>query len=65
MSIKLLKIKQVCELVGVSRAHVYKLIKTEGFPRPLALSPRSRAWREDQILKWLEDRPTGGFEIAA
>ena len=54
--IKLLKIKEVCQVVGVSRGHVYNLMKSHNFPRPIELSARSRAWRQDQIEKWIESR---------
>ena len=52
--IKLLKIKEVCEVVGCSRGHVYVMMKTCGFPRPIELSARSRAWRMDAIEAWIE-----------
>ena len=56
MPIKLLKIKEVCEVVGVSRAHVYHLMKTNGFPRPIKLSARARAWRLDSVEQWIVSR---------
>ena len=54
--IKLLKIKEVCERLGVSRGHVYVLVRKHGFPRPIELSARSRAWKPDSIEQWIESR---------
>ena len=56
MSIKLLKIKEVCEVVGVSRPHIYVMMKEQGFPKPVKLSARSRAWRMDAIEAWIDSR---------
>lgn len=62
--LKLLKINEVCKLVGVSRGHVYVLMRDHNFPRPVELSARSRAWRLDAIEQWIEAR-SGSAEQAA
>ena len=56
MPIKLLKITEVCKLVGVSRGHVYVMMKDYGFPKPIELSERSRAWRLSDIEQWIDKR---------
>lgn len=56
MSLKLLTIKEVCAEIKCSRAHVYTLIKTAGFPKPIPLSDRLRAWRADEVEAWKQAR---------
>ncbi len=31
-----------------------------GFPDPVSLSPRSVAWDEQAVLRWISSRPRGG-----
>lgn len=49
----LLKIDQVCHLVGLSRAMIYKCIADPEirFPRPIKIGASSR-WRRDELHKW-------------
>lgn len=54
--IKLLKIGEVCKLLGCSRGHVYVLMRDHDLPRPIKLSARSRAWRLDSLEQWIESR---------
>ena len=54
--LRLLPIRKVIDKVGCSRPHIYKLIKTANFPRPVHLSKRARAWRSDEIDAWIEAR---------
>ena len=63
--LKLLKIGEVCKLLGVSRGHVYVLMRDHGLPRPVALSARSRAWRLDQLEQWVESRSATRDELQA
>lgn len=50
---RLLKIEDVCELLGLSRTTVYRCIKDRAapFPRPLKIGKCSR-WSEGQIIEW-------------
>ena len=54
--LRLLPMAEVCRKVGVTRTHIYRLIKGEGFPKPLHLSAQSRAWRNDEVDQWIEER---------
>ena len=53
---RLLKLKDVIELSGLSRSSVYALAQHNKFPKPLKLSERSSAWVEDEIKKWIAER---------
>ncbi len=57
---RLLRIAEVTALVGLSRATVYRLIDSGGFPRPVRLSPGRVAWVRREVEDWmsrLEEAP--------
>lgn len=62
---RLLKLPAVIEATGLGRSSVYRLVAEGHFPKPLKLSARSVAWREDEIQKWIESRPVSGGEADA
>lgn len=51
-----LRIAEVVEAVGLSRATVYRLIESDGFPKPVKLSPKRVAWLRSEVEAWLETR---------
>ena len=56
MSIKLLKINQVCELTGLGRSTVYAKVAEESFPAPIKIGARASAWIESEIEAWIEEK---------
>lgn len=40
---------------------LYKAIKERGFPAPIRTGKRSCAFREDEVLTWIEARERGGM----
>lgn len=50
---KILTIKNVCEITSISRATIYRLISAGEFPAKVQLSPRRVGWREADIQNWL------------
>lgn len=53
---KYLRIKQVAELTGLSRATIYNMEKAGTFPKKTPLGARAVAWRESEIAAWMESR---------
>jgi prophage regulatory protein len=51
---RLLRIADVCHLVGLSASQVYQLIAEGAFPQPLRLSSRCSRWRARDVQAWLE-----------
>ncbi|RHZ95342.1 AlpA family phage regulatory protein [Cereibacter sphaeroides] len=53
--------KQVAERYGVSRATIWRWVKTGTFPRPVTFSPGCVRWSEAEVLAWeakrLAERP--------
>lgn len=59
--VKLIRLPEVKSLTGMARSTIYERMKEGSFPRPLKLSIRHVAWRERDILDWIEALPvTGG-----
>jgi prophage regulatory protein len=45
-------------MTGMGRDSIYRLAREGRFPKPRKLTERSSAWREDEVLAWIESRPT-------
>ena len=54
---RLLRRREVEELVSLGRSSLYRHIERGTFPRPIVLGPRCVRWREDEIREWLESLP--------
>jgi prophage regulatory protein len=53
---KLLKIRRVTDLVGLSRATIYRMIQENTFPHPVKLSARRVGWARSEVFKWMGER---------
>ena len=62
---RLIKLKTALEYCAFSRATLYRQIKAGHFPEPVRLTggledantaSRSVAWREEEILQWIDNR---------
>ena len=51
---KLLRLKQVVEATGLSRASIYRQIQSQTFPRPVEIGPKSVAWVEGEVQEWMD-----------
>ncbi|WP_420326560.1 helix-turn-helix transcriptional regulator [Mameliella sp.] len=56
--IRLLRRREVENRTGLSRSTLYDWMKRGEFPRPVKLGARIVAWRETDIVAWLESRKT-------
>ena len=54
---RVIDVKAVCQLTSLHRATLYDMAKRGEFPRPIKLAKRRVAWRESDVLTWLETRP--------
>ena len=52
---RLLRLRDVLAIVGMSRAHVYNLIKQGLFPRPIALGSNCARWVQSEVQTWVDD----------
>ena len=54
-----LRLPAVREKTGLSRTHIYRLVRQENFPKPFNLSERVSVWNEAEIDAWLEAKFNG------
>lgn len=53
-SVQFLRDKAVADKIGVSRPHLWTLVKTDPtFPRPVKLSANVTVWLESEINEWM------------
>lgn len=58
MTKRLITERQLKEDKGVpySRQHIAVLVSNGEFPKPIRLSARRKAWLEEDIDRWIEER---------
>ena len=54
---RLLRRKEVEQMVSLSRASIYRLADLGAFPRPVKVGPRAVRWRLGDIEQWISERP--------
>jgi prophage regulatory protein len=54
-----LRLHKVAEKTGLSKTHLYRLIKAGKFPQPTKLSERISAWDEASVDAWLIEKFEG------
>ena len=47
---------EIGRLLGVSRQRVQQLVKTTGFPAPVAVLDMGKVWLADEVRAWSSDR---------
>jgi prophage regulatory protein len=59
MSIKIYRIKEVCEITGLRPSSVYKQIRLNLFPPGIKLTSRSTGWPSDAVESWVAAKING------
>lgn len=59
---KILRIKEVSDMTGLSTASVYKQIRNQKFPKGIKLTQRATGWDLEKIEKWIKERIESEFE---
>lgn len=52
---KIIRIKEVCDTVGLSRASVYRLMPNN-FPKPVRIGIKAVGWDVEDIDAWIAER---------
>lgn len=55
---KYLRIGEILELTGVSRATIWRWTRAGTFPARHRLGPNAIAWVAEEVAEWLANRPT-------
>jgi prophage regulatory protein len=53
---RLIRLKEIKQLTGLSGSTIYKYVSEERFPKAVRLGMRSVAWRGEDILAWQQSR---------
>ena len=56
MGIRLLRMADMVEKIGVSKGTIYGLMRTQGFPRSFKIGTRATGWLAHEVEAWLERR---------
>ena len=52
MTIRLLKVNQVCEITGFGRTTIYRWVKLNKFPKPITIGKNIR-WYSADVEAWI------------
>lgn len=61
---RFIRLPEVIHLIGLSRSQIYKMQGDGLFPRSVHLSERSIAWREIEVLHWMDQRRHHSLSIS-
>jgi prophage regulatory protein len=53
---KILRLKEVQDMTGLSRSAIYQLIARGQFPKQIKLSIRAAGWRSREVQEWIDSR---------
>ena len=54
----ILRLPKVVALTGISRSTIYRRVAQGEFPAQVQISERAVGWREEEVMEWVESRPT-------
>ena len=57
---RMLRLRSVERMTGLSKSTLYRLIRKGSFPAPLRLTRKAVRWRREEVNEWLSLRPRGG-----
>jgi predicted DNA-binding transcriptional regulator AlpA len=64
-ALKTYRFSELQEIIPVSRSTLWRWVRNGKFPSPISLGPNTRAWREEDIRIWLDEKATNDQEGAA
>ena len=51
-----IRIRQVLEMIGVSRTTLWRMVQAGTFPRPVCITERNRGYARDTVEAWMKSR---------
>lgn len=54
----MLRLKEVCDIVGKKKSTLYKAITEGEFPAPKRIGKRAVGWSANIVFKWVAERPS-------
>lgn len=59
---RLLRLRQICEVLGLGKTQVYAMVKEQRLPEPVRLSHRAVAWRASEVQDFIVSLPRARAE---
>lgn len=56
MTNKILRFKQVQQIIPLSRSSIWRRTKKDTFPKPISLGGNAVGWLEKDITEWIESQ---------
>lgn len=56
VNFRFLRIKEVIQLTGLSRASIYRAMDDGSFPISVHLTEKSVGWKDTEIYEWMNSR---------
>ncbi len=56
---RIARMPHACEITGLSRSTLYRLVKTGELPAPIKLSAQAIGWRESDLHQFIAKRAGG------
>jgi len=53
---RIIRLPEVIKRTGLPRASIYQQMALGAFPKPIALTVRSRGWIASEVDRWIERR---------
>ncbi len=53
---RIYRLKELTELLGISKATIYAWMKKGDFPQSVSLGANSVGWKESDVQHWIESR---------
>ena len=63
MEDRLLRLREVEEITGLSRSTIYRMLKAGQFPQSVRVGRKAVRWRLRDINSWMDSRPLMGPEM--
>lgn len=60
---RIVRMKELKIIVGLSNATIYRLIQENKFPKQFHLSERTVGWRLSVIMEWINERESAYIEL--
>ena len=53
---EILRAKQLCNKLHISRATLWRWVNSGNFPQPIQLGPNTVGWKSEQVQSWIDSR---------
>lgn len=54
---RVIRLKELVDIVGLRPSAIYNMVRSGRFPRPVLIGQHAVAWREVDVETWIADRP--------